>query len=433
MSKSIRLFIVILSLLALTAPVYAQTIPYSTSATQQSDATQIVIPAGESIQIGMGTDLSNLVPEMGADFRNGALIAIDEINAAGGIEGFQIEMNVQDDRCDGADATNVANLFAADPQIVAIVGHVCSGASIPASLIYNEARIPMVSISTASAFTAQGYDVVNRVTFTDAAQGVVDARFMYEILGATSIAVLHDNTDYGKGLADEVNAEFERLGGMVVALEAIDPEDQNYRSILTDLTDNVPDAIFFGGYQNQSALLVTQMQEVGLENTVFLSDDGTFTQQYIDSAGEAAEGSYASFVDDVAFADTEGNEAFDLAYEEAFGSPPDDIGPFHSHAYDAAMIIINAISEVAVVDDDGNLVIDREALIEAIRATEEHPGLTGVLACDANGECGSGLIGLNVVENGEWVAVDVPAEIQFGEPFMQNMSDSDEDADADSE
>ena len=419
MFKKFRFLVIVIALLAIAAPSYANVVPANQAVPSQSDATQVVVPAGESIKIGLATDLSNVIPEPGADIRNGGLLAVKEVNDNGGINGFTVELDVQDDRCDGADATNVANLFASDPQRAAVVGHVCSGASIPASAIYNDARIPMVSpSSTAAAFTASGFDVVNRVAFTDSAQGVVDARFIYAQLGARNIAILHDNTDYGKGLSDEIKAEFERLGGTVVAFEAIDPEDQNYRSVLTDLVEDAPEVIFFGGYQNQAALLVAQMQEVGLADAVFFSDDGTYTQAYIDAAGENGEGSYASFVDSSSFANEEANAAFDAAYEAEFGVLPDDLGPFHAHTYDAAMIIMNAIGAVATVDDAGNLVIEREALIQAIRDTADYEGLTGVLSCDDNGECGAGIIGVNTVEGGEWVAVDVPAELQFGEPYM---------------
>lgn len=157
------------------------------------------------------------------------------------------------------------------------------------------------------------------------------------------------------------------------------------------------------------------MKEVGLADTIFYSDDGTYTQGYIDAAGEAAEGSYASFVDTSSFANAEALEAFKARYETEFGVAPDELGPFHAHAYDAASIIMNAVESVATVDADGNLVINREELILAIRNTTEYAGLTGTLTCNPeNGECGAGLIGANLVEGGAWVAVEVPAELQYG-------------------
>jgi branched-chain amino acid transport system substrate-binding protein len=418
-SKRFRFVAVLLALLVMVTPAYANVNTIGKSAQFQSDATQVVVPAGEPIKIGLATDLSNIIPQPGQDIANGGRIAVLEANEMGGIQGFQIELDVQDDRCAGEDATNVANLFASDPQVVAVVGHVCSGASSAASDVYVGARIPQVSPSSTAAFLPEkGHDTFNRVAFSDAAQGVVDARFIYTVLSATTLAVVHDNTDYGKGLAEIVAAEFEALGGTVAnggELLVINPEEQDYRAVITPLAAEPPAALFFGGYEGQAALLVSQMKEVGLADTIFFSDDGTFTQGYIDAAGEAAEGSYASFVDSSSFASAEANAAFDARYEEEFDVAPDELGPFHAHAYDAAKIIINAIDSVATVDADGNLVIVREDLIAAIRNTTDYEGLTGTLSCDpATGECGAGLIGANLVEGGAWVAVEVPAELQFG-------------------
>ncbi len=418
-SKRFRFVAVLLALLVMVTPAYANISNTSKSVQFQSDATQVVVPAGEPIKIGLATDLSNLIPQPGQDIANGARVAVLERNEMGGIQGFQVDLDVQDDRCVGEDATNVANLFASDPQVVAVVGHVCSGATSAAIDVYVQARIPSVSPSSTAAFLPEkGYDTFNRVAFSDAAQGTVDARYIYTVLGATTLAVVHDNTDYGKGLSEIVAAEFTALGGTVVnggELLVINPDEQDYRAVLTPLAAEPPAALFFGGYEQQAALLVSQMKEVGLADTIFYSDDGTYTQGYIDAAGEAAEGSYASFVDTSSFANAEALEAFKARYETEFGVAPDELGPFHAHAYDAASIIMNAVESVATVDADGNLVINREELILAIRNTTEYAGLTGTLTCNPeNGECGAGLIGANLVEGGAWVAVEVPAELQYG-------------------
>ncbi len=418
-SKRFRFVAVLLALLVMVTPAYANISNTSKSVQFQSDATQVVVPAGEPIKIGLATDLSNLIPQPGQDIANGARVAVLERNEMGGIQGFQVDLDVQDDRCVGEDATNVANLFASDPQVVAVVGHVCSGATSAAIDVYVQARIPNVSPSSTAAFLPEkGYDTFNRVAFSDAAQGTVDARYIYTVLGATTLAVVHDNTDYGKGLSEIVAAEFTALGGTVVnggELLVINPDEQDYRAVITPLAAEPPAALFFGGYEQQAALLVSQMKEVGLADTIFYSDDGTYTQGYIDAAGEAAEGSYASFVDTSSFANADALEAFKARYETEFGVAPDELGPFHAHAYDAASIIMNAVESVATVDADGNLVINREELIMAIRHTTEYAGLTGTLTCNPeNGECGAGLIGANLVEDGAWVAVEVPAELQYG-------------------
>jgi branched-chain amino acid transport system substrate-binding protein len=397
--KFLRFVLLIALLVIAVGPVYGQ------------EEGKVVIPPGESIKIAIATDLTNLIPEFGQDIANAAEVAMTEVNEAGGIKGFQVEWQVEDDRCTGDDATTVANRVASDPQVVAVVGHICSGATVAASDVYEEARIPMMSPSaTAAGVTERGLDVMNRVAFRDDVQGVVDANYIYKVLGFTKIAILHDNDTYGLGLAEAVQASFEELGGEVVAFEGINVDDQDFRPVLTPLTALAPEAIFFGGYVQQAVLLVPQMKDVGLGDVVFFSDDGVYGQAMIDGAGDAAEGVYASFAE-TPETDPERLEAFDTKYEEMFGLMPSDLGPFHYHAYDSAMILLQAIDKVSEVDADGNLVIDREALIEAVRTTADYDGLTGMLTCDEKGDCGAGSIAINLVEDGEWVAVEVPEDL----------------------
>lgn len=412
MPRKLPLMVMFLVVLVAVAPVLASPQNPGKDHGLYQEEGVVTFAAGESVKIGLATDLSNIIPAPGLDIAQGAQVVVDLYNeSVGGLQGFPIELVVEDDRCTGEDATTVANLFASDPQIVAVVGHVCSGASIPASDIYQEARIPMVSpSSTAGSFTARGLDVVNRVAFNDNIQGVVVGRYIAEVLEAESIAVLHDNTSYGEGLATTVSETFQELGGEVVLFEVADPEEQDYRPLLTGLVEDAPDVIYLGGYTNQAALIVEQMAEVGLEDAVFFSDDGVYNQDYLDLAGDFAEGSYVSFGEQVG--DETANEEFDALYEEKFGQAPDELGPFHAQAADSALVIISALEAVATLDDAGNLTIDREALIEAIRATEGLEGLSGTITCDENGDCGSALIGILQAEDGEWVAVEVPEELQ---------------------
>lgn len=403
MRRKLPLLVMMLVVLVAVTPVLA-------SRVAQEEGV-VTFAAGDSVKIGLATDLSNLIPAPGQDIANGAQLAVDEFNEAGGLQGFTVELVVEDDRCVGEDATSVANLFVSDPHIVGVVGHVCSGASIPASEVYQEARIPMVSpSSTAGAFTARGLDVANRVAFNDNIQGVVAARFIFSELGAQRIAVLHDNTSYGEGLASTVAATFEELGGEVITFEVVDPEEQDFRPVLTVLAGQEPDLIYLGGYEAQAALIVQQMAEVGLEDTLFFSDDGVYTATYLELAGDASEGTYVTFGAQVG--DPEANEAFDERYEEKFGVAPDELGPFHAQAYDAATVILKALEAVATVDDAGNLSVDREALIEAVRTTKDLEGLSGLITCDENGDCGSATIAVFVAEGGEWVEVEVPEELQ---------------------
>lgn len=398
--KTVRFVLLITLLLTAFSTTYAQ-----------DDEGVVVYAPGESIKIAVVTDLTGPIAQMGLDIQQAAEIARLELNEAGGIEGFPVEYVVEDDRCSGDEGTLVANRVASDEQIVAVLGHACSGPTIAGSDVYEEARIPMVSPSaTAALVTERGLDVVNRVAFRDDVQGTVDAHYLYKVLGVRRLALLHDNDSYGLGLAEVVRDTFTELGGEVVAFEGINVDDQDYRSVLTPVAAASPDAIFFGGYQQQAVLLVSQMRDVGLGDVIFFSDDGVYADVFIQGAGAAAEGVYVSFVQE-AEASVEANEAFDETYRDLFGTYPQEQGPFHAHSYDSAWIAFNALQEVAEVDDEGNLVIDREALIEAIRNTENYEGLTGTLSCDEIGDCGAGSIGINIVEDGEWVPVEVPEDL----------------------
>lgn len=396
MRKKLLFLVIIALLLIAVLPVQAQ------------EGGKVVVKPGEKIKIAVATDLTNAIPEFGLDIAQGAQTALSFLNEKGGIKGFEVEMFVEDDRCTGDDATTVANRVASDPQVVAVVGHICSGATVAASNVYEEARIVMVSPSaTAEEVTSRGLTVINRVAPLDAVQGVYDANFIYKILGARKIAVLHDNDTYGLGLARAVADEFTRLGGEVVAFEGINPDDQDYRPILTPLVALEPEVIFFGGYEQQAVLLAPQKNDVGLQNTIFFGPDGIFGQAFIDGAGAAAEGTYASFPPQLVYED------WDARYEELFGINPtkDFLGPFHYHAADAAGLIFAALEKTAEVDADGNLVIDREALIKAVRETKDYEGLTGTLTCNEKGDCGATVFAIYMVEDGEFVPVEVPEDL----------------------
>lgn len=370
------------------------------------DAGYVVIEPGAPIRIGASVALTGPIPDPGRDIANGAEIAIDDLNAMGGLNGHMFELDLQDGACDGDAGTTVANRFASDPSIVAVSGGTCSGETFGLTPVLQQARIPFVSPSATNPdVTNAECDICNRVALSDALQGATDAAYVYNDLGLTTVAVMHDSSDYGLGLAQVFNDDFIALGGTVVAFEGVQVGDTDFRAPLTNVATNAPELIFFGGYATEAALIVTQMKEVGLENALFFSDDGAFTQQYLTAAGAAAEGSYASFVagDDVA----ELNDVFDAKYMEKYGLSPDDLGPFHGQSYDTVQVIADAIARVAKTDDagEGYLLINREELIKAIRETAGLQGMTGTLTCNEIGECGAGGIQIFQVQNGEFVQV----------------------------
>jgi len=361
----------------------------------------VTVKKGDPVQIGFAAGVSGNVANLGIDERNGAELAAKDFAE---VKGFAVKMVAEDSLCSGEGGTAVANKFAANPQIVGVVGHMCSSSSIPASGIYEKAHIVMISpSSTAVAFTARGLAVTNRVCWNDAIQGAQAAKFVKDSLGVSNVAILHDGSAYGQGLVDVFKASFEKLGGTITDYEAITVGDKDFRAVLTKITANKPELIYFGGFQAEGALLVQQKDEVGLKDALFFSDDGTKSDQYIEAASGAAEGSYATFADFPS--GSENLATFKDKYEAAYNAKAGELGPFNAHSYDAMAMMVAAINKVAVVDDAGNLEIGRKALADAVRGTKDYAGVTGNISCDDKGDCGTGTVVVNVVKDGKWAKV----------------------------
>jgi len=366
----------------------------------------VIVAPGEPVRIGASAALTGPIPEFGLDISQSYQLAVSDLNAAGGLMGHDYELDIQDGACDGDAATVVANGFAADPTILAVAGGTCTGETLGLQPILAEARIPHVSASaTNPAVTSEDCDICNRVALSDKLQADVDAEYIFNTLGLTQAAVMHDNTDYGLGVATLFQAAFELLGGEVLSFDGVQVGDTDYRPVLTQVATNSPELIFFGGYYQEAALIVSQMQETGLEDTVFFSDDGVYGDAFVNTAGDVSEGVYASFVagDEVA----EANAEFDAKYQEMWGTTPDEQGPFHAQAYDSVQMIAAALASVAMEDDNGEgyLMFDREAVIAAVRATANLPGLAGVMTCNAIGDCGAGGIQIFQVQDGAFVQI----------------------------
>jgi branched-chain amino acid transport system substrate-binding protein len=357
-----------------------------------------VIEPGKTIKIGYAGPMTGDYSAFGIDISNAGLLAVED---AGDFEGFEYELLTEDTQGSGEGGASVANLYVSDPDVVAIAGHTFSGSTAAAIPIYNEARLPMLSPSATRADLTQGdQDVFNRIPFTDDIQGEFAAKYLYEELGVTKLAVMHDGDAYGKGVAEKVQEVFTELGGEVVAFEAITPAETDYSAALNDIGAKNPEAIYYGGYYPEAAVIAKDMPVAGLEGVVLFSDDGTFGDTFIELAGENAEGVYAASGAPPASPE---RAEFDAKYEEAYGDPPGAISTFTWHGYDVVSALITAIESVAIKGEDGNLYIPREELIDAVKNLEGYDGLTGTLTCNG-GECNATGPNFYVVKDGEWVA-----------------------------
>jgi len=360
----------------------------------------VKVAAGEPIKLGFAAGLSGAgIDVLGIDEQRGAELAVAD---RGEVLGHKVELVVEDALCSGEGGTAVANKFVADPQIVGVVGHMCSSSCIPASDIYEANHYTMLSPScTAVAFTARGLKAANRVCWNDAIQGPAAAKFVRETLGYERVATIHDGSPYGEGLVEEFAKAFEAMGGKVVAKEAISVGDTDMRPVLTKIKAEDPQLIYFGGFPAEGAFLASQRADVGLEAD-FMGADGIKAKDYIEAAGDAAEGTYASAANPAEAGP--GMEDFLKKYQETYGEEPP--APFHAQAYDAVMVFLNAVEQVGKVDAEGNLYIGRKALNDAVRATRDYQGLSGLISCDDKGDCGTGTVAISVVKEGKFV----PAE-----------------------
>jgi branched-chain amino acid transport system substrate-binding protein len=409
----------ILSVVVLLALVMASCAPAATPAPAQPEPTAATggaaaedpcagdafgcatIPAGQTVKIGMGAPMTGDNAQFGVDISQGAMIAIED---GGDIEGFKFELVVQDDGGTPEGGAAVANKLVSDPTVVAIAGHIFSGATDAAMPIYEKVGIPMMSPSaTNPPLTQKGSKVFNRVAFTDAAQGKFAAEYLFEKLGFTKIAVMHDGQAYGQGLAEVVRDRFTELGGEVVEFQAITPNETDYTAPLSAIAAKSPQALYYGGYVQEAVVLVNQMGQSGLNDVIFFGCDGTYGEDFIARTNANGDGAYS-----VALVPPETPERtkFDQAYQTKFGAAAGSLSPYTWNAYDSAASLVSAVKSVAVKDADGSLKIPRGALTEAVRGLKDFKGLSGVISCDATGECNSSGPIFYIVKDGKWVVAE---------------------------
>lgn len=289
------------------------------------------------VRIGAAGPMTGDQSKMGMDLRNSVELAVREWNERGGVLGKKIVLLSGDDQADPKQAVSVANKFI-NQKAVAIVGHWNSSCSIPASKFYHDAGLVMITPATTNPrLTQQGFKNIFRVCGTDDQQGKIAAEFVLATLKPKRVAVIHDKTAYGQGLADYFK---KTLGDKVqiVFYDGIIQRDPDYKAVLTAMKDKKPDVYFFGGIYPEAGRLVRQAKEIGLAAPM-VTGDGVFDPTFLNIAGKAAEGTYVTFGKDPAGLPTA--QAFLDTYKARYGEP----GPYSIYAYDSANIILTAIQK----------------------------------------------------------------------------------------
>jgi len=302
--------------------------------------------SSEPIKIGVvGVHSGDLAP-YGISGLRGVKIALKHINARGGALGRTLEGVVEDDLCKPKEAAIIATKLVVE-NVQAVIGHICSGATLAALEIYNEANIVVISPSaTNPALTRQGrYPLFFRTIAPDDKQARVQVEFALEVLKKKKVAVLHDKGVYGKGLAEFVKTNLRKSDrGKLVLYEGIPPAMIDYSMLAQKIRRSKADAVIFGGYHPAATKLLNQMRKMGV-TAVFISGDGIKDETFIEMAGEYAEGVYATAPKDtsnnpLAMAATE-------AHRKEYGEIP---GAFFLTAHAATLALANAINKAGTTE-----------------------------------------------------------------------------------
>ncbi|MGN0372741.1 MAG: ABC transporter substrate-binding protein [Enterocloster sp.] len=335
-----------------------------------------VTAAVDTIKIGLVTPLSGDNATYGTKQEKGYQLAMDEINAAGGVYGAQIVLESYDDGGDAATAASGTQKFADDPEIMALGGSCltsCTAAMLPIS---GDAGLAQLVVSSSAKSLTGISDYFFRMAVQDAAVGPQIAN-QFTSMGDTKAVALYPNNDYGTGLKDSFSEQFAANGGEVMETIAYQATDQDFAAILTTVKSLNPDCIALCGTTTDGALIIKQARQMGIEAHI-MGQPGIYNQNVIDIAGDAAEGLLCCGVF-VATNPDEKVQEFVKKYNDKYNETPDG---FAALAYDQMYVIADAAGR-AMAENDGELT--RETMAEALRATN-YEGVTGTVNFDENGD-----------------------------------------------
>lgn len=351
--------------------------------------------ADQVVRIGFSAPLTGGSAHAGKDQENGARLAIEEINASGLVIGgtkIKLELDAQDDAGDPRTATQVAQKLA-DNKVVAVIGHMNSGTSIPASKIYSDAGIVQISPSaTNPQYTRQGFKTTYRVVATDAQQGPALATYAADAMKVKRVAVVDDSTAYGQGLADEFAKKAKALGVTVLSHDATNDKAIDFRAILTKIKGESPDVIMYGGLDATAGPFAKQAGQLGIKAKI-LAGDGVCTEQLSDLAGAASEAIICSEAG-LGLDKMPGGAAFEKKYEARFHQPILIYAPF---SYDAVYIVVDAMKRANSID---------ASKIVAQMPGTDHQGVIGQTQFDQNGDLRHGVISLYTYRAGKKTLID---------------------------
>ncbi len=321
--------------------------------------------AAEPVKIGFFMSVTGRDASFGEVSLNGARLAVDELNAAGGVLGRPVELVVEDNRSVAGESATAAKKLIARDHVAVLIGECSSGRTLEAAPVAQAAGIPLITPAATSPKVTQVGDAIFRVCFIDPFQGDVIAAFARRRLGVKRAALLVEaGAPYSVGLAEYFAKTFTALGGEIVATQKYNGADTDFRAQLTAIRAAQPDAIFLPGYYVAAGLVAQQAKQLGLHATL-LGGDGFEAPQLLEIGGAALEGTYYST--HFATENTgEASRAFVAAYRARHGTAPNGLAAL---TYDAVRLAADAMARAGTTEP--------AKLRAALAATRDYPGVTG--------------------------------------------------------
>jgi branched-chain amino acid transport system substrate-binding protein len=349
--------------------------------------TGAAMPAQAQIHIATAGPMTGEYAAFGEQMKSGAEQAVADINKAGGLLGQQLTLDVGDDACDPKQAVSVANQFASK-GVKLVAGHYCSGSSIPASKVYGEEGILQISpASTNPKYTDEGSWNTFRVCGRDDDQGKVAGAYLATHFKNEKIAILNDNSAYGKGLADETQKALHANGGMEVLAAAYTPGEKDYSSLVSRMKQAGVTVIYVGGYHTESGLIIRQAKEQGMKATL-VGGDALVTNEFWQIAGEAGAGTLMTFPPDPRLM----KSAADVVKE--FKAKNIDPEGYVLYTYAAIQVWADAVKKIGSTDP--------KKVAAALKASGNWPSVLGPISFDAKGDTTGGGYVFYIWKNGSY-------------------------------
>ncbi len=337
---------------------------------------------------------SGAIAHLGKDNENGAIMAVEEINAAGLTIGGQkvtLKLMMEDDGADPKQGTAVAQKLA-DAKVSGVIGHLNSGTTIPASKIYSDAGIPQISPSaTNPKYTRQGFKTAFRVVADDTQLGGTLGRYAVNTLKGKTVAVIDDRTAYGQGVAEEFSKAVVAAGGKVAAKEFTTDKATDFNAILTTIKGKKVDVVFFGGMDAVAGPMLRQMKSLGI-NAKFMGGDGICSTELVKLAGDAITDNqvYCAEAGGVEGKGKVGMDAFKAKFKAKFGT---EVQVYAPYVYDSLKLMVAAMVKAGSSDPVKYLPV--------LAATKDYQGVTGPISFDEKGDIKGGALTLKTIRGGK--------------------------------